>query len=317
MRTQTLMHWCAACLCGLAAGCSTTDLLKLSRHDFPMTGPDNPVVQVMALWQPAEGVGIDSKLTRGFAGQIYFISQKEAIPAQVDGTVRIYVFDDQGTVEEQAKPIHQFDFPPEAWKARMQPGKLGPTYTVFIPYTRKGRHEAQCSLRVRFVPHEHGPTTYSDLISLELPGTPHRKSRTPADSGSSDENLQPDDDAMQSNANSRAKKIPGVRAVQPPEAGSLIAARRVAPATPTAALKSESAVPRAAVPLTAEETERIVRETMAKLQAGAPGPGATPVDGPVVQAKFEQVHPLELDADEQRTPAPRRLPNPLAGSDES
>jgi|GEM_PF-1089428 len=160
------------CLMGLAvmlAGCSTTGFLKFGKNKYPKAGPSNPVVQILTLWQPAEGVGIENRSCRGFAGEILFFSQQSASPAQVDGTVRIYVFDNQGTLEEQSKPIHQFDFPSEAWKTHQHLGQLGPTYSIFIPYTRKGSYEAQCSLRVRFTP-KTGPVTFSDIVTVHLEG---------------------------------------------------------------------------------------------------------------------------------------------------
>lgn len=129
----------------------------------------NPVTQIVCLWQPAEGRDPEGIPCRGFAGQIMFITQRSAAPTKVDGEVRVYVFDDQGSDEEQVKPIRQFDFESKPWAMHLTNGTLGPTYSVFIPYTRRGMHEAQCALRIRYTP-KNAPALYSDLSTVLLKG---------------------------------------------------------------------------------------------------------------------------------------------------
>src|SRR6188474_3099040 len=115
MKLRTLRY----CLClawmGTLAGCSATSLFKWGGDGFVHSGPKNPVSEVVSVWQPGEGTDGDGKMTRGFVGQLYFFTANNPSPVVVDGTVRVYLFDDQGTPEEQIKPIHQFDFSPEAW----------------------------------------------------------------------------------------------------------------------------------------------------------------------------------------------------------
>ncbi|MBS0264808.1 MAG: hypothetical protein JSS02_22930 [Planctomycetes bacterium] len=150
------------------AGCSNSGLFKFAKHQFPKTGQKNPVIRVLGIWEPASGMN-QGKTCRGFSAQIMFFGQNSDTPAQVDGDVRIYVFDDQGDEEEQAQPIHQFDYPAETWNAFLFNGPLGATYSVFVPYTRPGVHEAKCSLRIRYTPKKGFPA-YSDMVSVVLPG---------------------------------------------------------------------------------------------------------------------------------------------------
>ncbi|MDB5385865.1 MAG: hypothetical protein JWM11_1511, partial [Planctomycetaceae bacterium] len=95
---------------------------------------------------------------------------------------RIYLFDDQGTEEEQSKPIYQFDFEPEAWQLHSSMTELGPAYNVFIPYTRKGRNQANCALRIRYNPPS-GTPVFSQMATLTLGGTKNidLKGAKPAD----------------------------------------------------------------------------------------------------------------------------------------
>ncbi|MBL8848951.1 MAG: hypothetical protein JNG89_04675 [Planctomycetaceae bacterium] len=151
----------------LLAGCSTLDL------NFPEFGeaPDRSaqVSNIQCVWQSGEGIGLDNMPSRGFAGQVLFFVRGEPEPVPVNCDVRVYVFDDQGTVDEQAKPIHEFNFPAAVWSSYRQETNLGPAYHVFIPYTRKGGMAASCAVRVRMTA-EGRPPVYSQLATISLPG---------------------------------------------------------------------------------------------------------------------------------------------------
>ena len=157
-----------ACL----SGCASTGLLHFGSNEFPKAGPKNPVVRILGLWQASDGVA-GNRATRGFSGQIHFFAG-DKLSAQVDGEVMIYVFDDQGPEDEQAKPIHEFRYPAESWNALLGKGPLGATYSVFIPYTRPGFHQAKCSLRIRYTPKQ-GPPVHSEFVNVVVPGTTKSK----------------------------------------------------------------------------------------------------------------------------------------------
>ena len=158
----------AGCLL-LLSGCAETSLLKWKQQKHPRADARNPVVKVLCLWEPAQGNDPDGLPTRGFAGQILFFTGQTPTPAEVNGDVRVYLFDDQGPREQQTKPIHQFDFLGDAWKVHLQETTLGPAYHVFVPYVRKGYHQANCALRVRLKPVD-GPVIFSEMASVTLPG---------------------------------------------------------------------------------------------------------------------------------------------------
>ena len=142
----------AACL-SLTAGCSSLTLpttLTAAKQASAKPDPDARISQVLTIWQPGEGVGADGLPTRGFAGQILFFAAGNDAPVPVDGTVRIYVFDDQNIGEDAGKPVHVFNFEAAAWPKYRRETKLGTSYHLFIPYTRPGAHQAVCSLRTKF-----------------------------------------------------------------------------------------------------------------------------------------------------------------------
>jgi hypothetical protein len=148
----------------LACGCGSLDL-NLSRGDRDVRA----VKEIVCLWEAAEGVGLDGLPTRGFAGQLLFFRPGSDEPVLVDGDVKVYVFDDQGTIDEQSRPLHEFEFPGAVWRTFARETNLGPAYQIFVPYTRKGHNYANCAIRVRFTAEGQLPV-YSKMANIALPG---------------------------------------------------------------------------------------------------------------------------------------------------
>ena len=165
-------------LCGCvlltSVGCATLQL-PFGKDRIQKASARNPVVQIICIWQPSEGRDPSGMPCRGFAGQILFLANRGALPVQVEGDVRIYLFDDQGTPEEQTKPMHQYDFDSPSWGRHLTKGTLGPTYSVFVPYTRRGTYEANCALRVRLKT-DGQSAVFSDLASIPLDGRTRKAS---------------------------------------------------------------------------------------------------------------------------------------------
>lgn len=169
MHVNRMLSVAVACLFCLLPGCTNGGFLNFGKADFPKASPKNPVVQVVSFWQEGTGPGIDKKSCRGFTGQVWFVTAQSNTPAMVDGTVDIFVFDNQGTDEQNAKPIHVFNYPAETWAIYANKTANGLVYSVFVPYTRRGLHEAQCSLIVRFTPRE-GAILKSEMETVMLSG---------------------------------------------------------------------------------------------------------------------------------------------------
>jgi hypothetical protein len=166
---------------GFCSGCAELSLFTLaSRPDFREATAGNPAIEAVCLWQPAEGRGLDDLPARGFAGQVLFFTTGSNEPVKVEGDVCVYVFDDVGTEEEQARPIHQFNFNTESWNAFLRDANVGPSYQVFVPYTRKGADQAKCAIRIRFTPADGGPVVYSRMDAIELPGRKRAQATPPS-----------------------------------------------------------------------------------------------------------------------------------------
>jgi len=97
MQTQSILSFTLVSLIFSLTGCAATSIFKLGGDQFPKSGANNPVVRILGLWQPMQGPGLHNETARGFGGQILFFDKNDDAPAQVDGEVRVYVFDDQGS----------------------------------------------------------------------------------------------------------------------------------------------------------------------------------------------------------------------------
>lgn len=182
--TRTMSRVVAAGVLAITlSGCATLDMPNWDRHDFNRATDKVPAAEIVCVWKPAEGTGMDNLPTRGFAGQILFFNRHDSEPIVVDGDVRVYLFDDVGSVEEQSKPIHQFDFQAEAWNTHARMTTIGPSYHIFIPYTRKNNtYRTTCSLRIRMTA-ENGRAIFSDVIKVPLPGPEREGNRVTISDG--------------------------------------------------------------------------------------------------------------------------------------
>lgn len=162
----------------IASGCQHVALLDL--HHFGKPAKPVNITDVVVAWEPSEGVGLDGRPTRGFAGQIMFFTNDPRYPeAQpVNGDVSIYVYDDLGTPAQNQEPFHNFEFQKEPFSALGAETNLGYTYQLFVPYTKKNMYQVNCGLRVKLTQAD-GLPVFSRIASVSLPGAA-RPSSLPA-----------------------------------------------------------------------------------------------------------------------------------------
>ena len=252
MQNHSLVSLSLACVTFMLTGCAATNIFKFGGDQFPKSGPNNPVVRILGLWQPMQGPGLQNETARGIGGQILFFDKNDEAPAQVDGDVMIYVFDDEGSEEEQARPIHQFHFSPGAWNTHLYKGSLGATYDIFVPYTRPGVQEAKCAIRVRYTP-KGGIPVYSEMVNVILPGR-----KKPKQSKSADNEYDADEGAAESAEETAAGDRGAVR--EPPHVRGI--AQTIPGLEEVEKLRARRQKP---VELTEEERERILREVKARM----------------------------------------------------
>lgn len=153
----------------IISGCSSVTSMFRKDSKIKYADSKHRAVRCLCLWQPAEG-NWDNKPVRGFAGQLFFLSNNGGDPVAIRGDVRVYVFDDQGDESEQAKPVHTFDFNKGAFNHYLTKTQFGPAYNIFIPYTRTGQTQTECAVRLRLVEKD-GTSVFSEMVYVTLPGT--------------------------------------------------------------------------------------------------------------------------------------------------
>ena len=151
-------------------GCALSDKTenKKAQEPIPVATAENPVYEIVSMWKPAQGLGLDKQLTRGFGGQVLFFTKGSPVPAIVKNKVRICLYKPPDNPHEQAQPLHQFDFEPEAWNLYVRETALGPIYTVFIPYPIPGDEQVRCRLQVKVMP-ESPMEVASQAVDATLP----------------------------------------------------------------------------------------------------------------------------------------------------
>lgn len=154
----------------LSSGCTSLSMLSLFEEKIPVADAQHPVMDMSCIWQEGEGRTVEGFPCRGFCGQLMFISAGSKKPAIVSGSVKVFVFDNIGTPEEQAKPLQVYEFTSEQWASFARKTNLGMTYQLFVPYTRKGNHYAECSVRICFTPTDGGRPLYSQPTTIVLNG---------------------------------------------------------------------------------------------------------------------------------------------------
>lgn len=189
MRFQ--IRWMASvmmlgCLAISFTGCTSRNAVDIQKHfeqgdSSTSANTSPPISKIVCFWQPAEGRNTKGLPTRGVAGQILFFTYGKKTPIKLDDNqdVFIYLFDDQGTPEEQKKPIHRFDFINKSWNAHLREGQIGASYHVFIPYERQVIHQVQCTLNVRLVPKNGSPIS-SEMTTVTLHGPLKKELKTTA-----------------------------------------------------------------------------------------------------------------------------------------
>ena len=156
-------------LLGITCGCTSLDE-QTSEPETIAETPAATAVRCLCLWQEGEADDPDGRQSRGFAGQVYFFDASDASPIVVRGDLRVFVFDDIGTEEQQARPIEQFDLVNNSLQGFLTTTQIGPAYQIFVPYSRPGRHEANCSLRLRLTQPD-GSRIFSEMVQINLAGT--------------------------------------------------------------------------------------------------------------------------------------------------
>jgi hypothetical protein len=112
---------------------------------------------------------------RGFGGRIYFYKKDSTDPMEVDGGLAVYVFDADDLSPASQQPLRKFVFTPDQFASHMSKTSIGPSYSVWLPWSEVGGPQMRLSLIARFEGRDGGSTISDPTIKL-LPGIPTQDS---------------------------------------------------------------------------------------------------------------------------------------------
>lgn len=111
---------------------------------------------------------------RGFGGRVYFYKKDSTDPIEVDGGLAVYVFDADDLSPASQQPLRKFVFTPDQFASHMSKTSIGPSYSVWLPWSEVGGPQMRLSLIARFEGRDGGSTISDPTIKL-LPGIPKQE----------------------------------------------------------------------------------------------------------------------------------------------
>ena len=171
------IHCFVVLLAALMSGCSTVNIresLLWNNREEP-----TPTSRILAIWSDTVLTSPGTAPMRGFGGRVFFYSDDEPDPIQVDGSVTVYAFDAQRTDQTNVAPEKKFVFPASNLSGHYSKCALGHSYSFWLPWDKVGGPTRQISLIVRFEGTD-GSVVMSDASRKLLPGiaSPSLESRT-------------------------------------------------------------------------------------------------------------------------------------------
>ncbi len=157
--------WTAG-LVAILSGCARFDL----RRNLPWRPePEGPPSNVVAFWTDALLERVSGPPYRGFGGRLFFYSNDMSRTIHVQGTLVVYAFNDDLPPPENLKPVRKFVFTSEQLATMETGSKMGPSYSVLIPWDQFSEDPEHLSLMVRLIP-ESGGSVISQQARVFLPG---------------------------------------------------------------------------------------------------------------------------------------------------
>ena len=107
---------------------------------------------------------------RGFGGRLLFFDEGSEDSIRVAGQLVVYAYDDSEREAHETQPTRRFVFPSEQFVRHESASKVGPSYSVWLPWDEVGGVQKQISLIARFEP-QGGPLLVGEQTRHLLPGT--------------------------------------------------------------------------------------------------------------------------------------------------
>jgi hypothetical protein len=114
---------------------------------------------------------------RGLGGRILFYQNSHEKPVAVDGTLTVYVFEEQEEGNFDTKPACKYVFLPEHLSRYYSRSALGHSYSIWIPLDEAGSPRREVMLLARFEDARSGKVIVSKPVRKSLPGPASEKEK--------------------------------------------------------------------------------------------------------------------------------------------
>jgi hypothetical protein len=132
--------------------------------------PEIPV-RLVTTWTEAVHHRTGQKPQRGFGGRLAFFKNGSDDPVRVDGQLVVYAYDETGRQAYETEPTRRYIFPSEQFAVYESDSKLGPSYSIWLPWDDLGGPERKVSLIAKFEPRG-GPPVLGEQTKHYLAGPP-------------------------------------------------------------------------------------------------------------------------------------------------
>ncbi len=150
-------------------GCASFDMSKRIPWGQNDDAIDQPPMRVTAIWTDTVMTTAGKTPMRGFGGRVMFYGNGEE-PIKVAGNLVVYAFDETNRDPSNAKPDRKYVFRAEDLERHYTKGRLGHSYSFWVPWDEVGGRQCEISLIARFTPDGAG-VIVGEQSKHMLPGT--------------------------------------------------------------------------------------------------------------------------------------------------
>lgn len=137
----------------LLAGCTTTGYTLSGSWPYvaekPVVDEDTEPERIVAIWSHDVLKLAGNKSTQGFTGRLFFYDKKNR-PTEVEGRLAVFAFDDskgkKADWKPRNKPDRKFVYTEDQLPGHLGINKIGPSYSIWIPWQELGDTQKTVSL---------------------------------------------------------------------------------------------------------------------------------------------------------------------------
>jgi hypothetical protein len=168
LRLAAMLLACASLVA--AGGCQTFDLSKNIPWGSGKDGNFARPMKLIAVWQDTVLHHDGAMAVRGFGGRVWFYGADQEKPVEVAGTLEVYAFDETGREATNTVPNRKYVFSAEDVQKHHSSGKLGDSYSFWLPWGDVNEPPVEISLICRFTPDDGSGTIVGEETRHLLPG---------------------------------------------------------------------------------------------------------------------------------------------------